>query len=128
MPQCLIGLGSNLGDRAALLDAAISLLRDERGVELAATSRYHETAAAGGPAGQARFLNAAVLVLTHLLPGELLDAAMRIESRLGRRREERWGPRSIDIDLLLYDGLTVRGEGLRLPHPRMAWRRFVLAP
>ncbi len=128
MPQCLIGLGSNLGDRASLLDAAIAALADVPGVQVVARSRFHETVPAGGPAGQGPFLNAVVLIKTPLAPAELLAAVGRIETNLGRRRGERWGPRPIDLDLLLYDNLILRSEDLRLPHPRMAWRRFVLAP
>ncbi len=78
--------------------------------------------------GQSAFLNAAVLVETSLTPDELLDEAGRIERDLGRQREERWGPRPIDLDLLLFGELVVATNRLQLPHPRMAWRRFVLLP
>jgi 2-amino-4-hydroxy-6-hydroxymethyldihydropteridine diphosphokinase len=128
MPQCLIGLGSNLGNRASLLDAAIAMLGDVRGVDIVARSRFHETAPVGGPSGQGSFLNAAVLIRTALTPIELLGTVTGIETNLGRRRGERWGPRTIDLDLLLYDDLVLASENLRLPHPRMAWRRFVLVP
>lgn len=128
MPQCLIGLGSNLGDRGSLLDAAITKLAEVPHVEIRARSRFHETPPVGGPAGQGSFLNAAVLIETPLAPHALLAAVARIETDLGRRRVERWGPRPIDLDLLLYDNLVLRSENLHLPHPRMAWRRFVLVP
>ncbi len=128
MPQCLIGLGSNLGNRASLLDAAIARLGEEPRVEIIARSQFHETSPVGGPAGQGAFLNAAILLRTPLHPAELLGALICIETDLGRRRIERWGPRSIDLDLLLYDDLVLQSETLQLPHPRMAWRRFVLEP
>lgn len=128
MPHCLIGLGSNLGNRASLLDAALARLGANARVEIVARSRFHETSPAGGPAGQGAFLNAALLLRTPLSPGELLGTLMHIEADLGRRRVERWGPRSIDLDLLLYDNLVLESETLQLPHPRMAWRRFVLEP
>jgi 7,8-dihydro-6-hydroxymethylpterin-pyrophosphokinase len=82
----------------------------------------------GGPAGQSPFLNAAVLIDTPLAPERLLDEVGKIERDLGRRRTEHWGPRPIDLDLLFYDDLVVASNRLQLPHPRMAWRRFVLAP
>ena len=128
MAQCLIGLGSNLGDRAALLDAAIAMLDGLVGTTVVARSRYHETSPVGGPAGQDAFLNGAVLVETALTPDRLLTEIGTIERNLGRQRVERWGARAIDLDLLLFDDLVVDTGRLQLPHPRMAWRRFVLVP
>ncbi len=128
MPECLIGLGSNLGDRASLLEAAIAGLWALPQVRVLSRSGVHETPSAGGPTGQRPFLNGAVLVDTGLAPERLLDEVGRIETDLGRRRVERWGPRPIDLDLLLYDDVVVASTRLQLPHPRMAWRRFVLAP
>jgi 2-amino-4-hydroxy-6-hydroxymethyldihydropteridine diphosphokinase len=128
MAQCLIGLGSNLGDRASLLDAAIANLDELGGTRVVSRSRYHETPPVGGPTGQSSFLNGAVLVETALTPVELLNEIGTIERELGRQRVERWGARAIDLDLLLYDDLVVDTTRLQLPHPRMAWRRFVLVP
>ena len=128
MAQCLIGLGSNLGDRASLLDVARSRLDGLIHTRVIAASRYHETEPIGGPAGQDTFLNGAVLVETTLAPEELLRELVRIESELGRRRATRWGPRAIDLDLLLYEDVVLESSSLQLPHPRMAWRRFVLVP
>ncbi|MFZ1934907.1 MAG: 2-amino-4-hydroxy-6-hydroxymethyldihydropteridine diphosphokinase [Thermoguttaceae bacterium] len=128
MPICLISLGSNEGDRQANLEAATARLAGYPGMRLVARSSWRETAAVGGPAGQNDFLNGAVKVETSLLPQELLAFLQQIEGELGRRRVERWGPRPIDLDLLLYDELILTTPALLLPHPRMVWRRFVLEP
>ncbi|MDD4269265.1 MAG: 2-amino-4-hydroxy-6-hydroxymethyldihydropteridine diphosphokinase [Pirellulales bacterium] len=128
MPDCLIALGSNQGDRTLLLNEAARRLASHRGVALRGRSRDHQTLPVGGPAGQGPFLNAAVLVETSLPPRELLAALLQIERDLGRRRAGRWGPRTIDLDLLLYGREMIRGGDLEVPHPRMAWRRFVLEP
>lgn len=128
MAQCLIGLGSNLGERASLLDAAIAKLDEQVGTRVVSRSRYHETTPVGGPLGQSPFLNCAVLVETVLAPDKLLDELGTIERGLGRQRVERWGARTIDLDLLLYDDLVLDASRLQIPHPRMAWRRFVLVP
>jgi 2-amino-4-hydroxy-6-hydroxymethyldihydropteridine diphosphokinase len=128
MAHCLIALGSNLGDRATLIRQALEDLVTLPGTRLIARSRLHETAPIGGPAGQGAFLNAAALVATALEPIELLAALRLIESQLGRVREERWAARSLDLDILLYDDAVVETAELAVPHPRMAFRRFVLEP
>jgi len=128
MARCLIGCGSNLGRRREQLDRAIELLRFMPGVELRAVSRYRETAAVGGPAAQDPFLNAACLLDTALPPRAVLEMLAAIENTLARDRRERWGPRTIDLDLLLYDDVVMDSPELTLPHPRMATRRFVLEP
>lgn len=128
MARCLIGCGSNLGRRREHLDRAIELLRFMPGVEMQAVSRYRETVAVGGPPGQDPFLNAACLVETALPPPAVLGILTAIENTLDRERQERWGPRTIDLDLLLYDGVVLDSADLTLPHPRMATRRFVLEP
>ena len=128
MPACLIGLGSNQGNRREILEAAVSRLAEHPRIELLAQSTWHETSAIGGPAGQPRFLNGALKLETALTPRELFECLRQIEIQLGRRREERWGPRTIDLDLLLYDEQVLDTPVLTLPHPRMAWRRFVLEP
>ena len=128
MATSLIGLGSNCGPRRETLDRAAAMLADEAGIESVRCSAPREYAPVGGPAGQPAFLNAAALIETSLPARALLDAMHGIEARLGRRRGERWGPRAIDLDLLLYEDAVSDDRSLRLPHPRMAFRRFVLEP
>lgn len=128
MAAALISLGSNLGDRAAALRQALELLALMPGVRIAATSTFHETKPAGGPASQEKFLNAAARLETELPPREIFLVLQDVEQKLGRIRAERWGPRTIDLDLLLYDELELETPELTLPHPRMSFRRFVLEP
>jgi len=122
-----LGLGSNLGDREALLGRARSLLAGLRGTTLSARSRVYVTAPVGGPE-QGDFLNQVVELRTSLSPNELLAATRSVESALGRERREKWGPRAIDVDILWYDGFSVADGELVVPHPRMEDRRFVLEP
>lgn len=128
MARCLVGCGSNLGSRRAQLDRAVELLRFMPGVSVEAVSRYRETRPVGGPAGQEAYLNGACLVETDLEPRQLLDALAAVEQTLQRQRSERWGARTIDLDLLLYEDLVLESTRLTVPHPRMATRRFVLEP
>ncbi len=128
MPACLIALGSNLGPREHTLERAVAALGRGPSVRVVAVSRWRATRPVGGPAGQPPFLNGAVLIETALDPQSLLEALASIERELGRTREERWGPRTIDLDLLLYGDRVVESPGLMVPHPSMAWRRFVLEP
>jgi 2-amino-4-hydroxy-6-hydroxymethyldihydropteridine diphosphokinase len=122
-----LALGSNLGDRAGALAAAVAALRALPGTEVLAESSVYETAPVG-PVPQPDYLNAAVSIRTGLGPRELLDRCLAIERDLGRVRAERWGPRTIDIDLLAYGGLRMSEPDLILPHPRIAERAFVLLP
>lgn len=128
MARCLIGCGSNLGKRREQLDRALELLRFMPGVELRAVSRFRETVPVGGPASQGAFLNGACLIETELPPRAVLDMLAAVENTLQRDRRERWGPRTIDLDLLLYDDVVLDTAELTVPHPRMATRRFVLEP
>jgi 2-amino-4-hydroxy-6-hydroxymethyldihydropteridine diphosphokinase len=128
MPPCLIGLGSNLGDRKRTLDEAVRRLAQHPSVRLLAQSRWMATLPVGGPADQSPYLNGAALVETSLQPEAMLELLQQIETALGRRRDERWGPRTIDLDLLLYDRVVLQTPSLLIPHPRMTWRRFVLEP
>jgi 2-amino-4-hydroxy-6-hydroxymethyldihydropteridine diphosphokinase len=127
-PQALIGLGSNQGDRRAILDAAITSLRRTPGINFIRVSSYHETVPIGGPSGQGPFLNAAALLEPTLDPFQLLDALHHVEDHFGRERVVRWGERTLDIDLLLHGDEIWFTPQLILPHPRFAFRRFVLAP
>jgi len=123
-----ISLGSNLGDRRAILDEALVLLNQTPGVVVSAVSSYHETQPVGGPASQGLFLNAAARLETSLSPRELLGVTQAVEDRLGRVRTARWGERTLDLDLLIFGEESVEEQGLILPHPRLAVRRFVLKP
>lgn len=126
--QCLIGCGANLGSRREQLDQAIDMLRFMPGVEMLQVSQFVETRPIGGPAGQPPFLNAACLVETSFGPEEVLDMLAAVENTLHRERSTRWGPRTIDLDLLIYDDRVISTEHLQVPHPRMTTRRFVLEP
>jgi 2-amino-4-hydroxy-6-hydroxymethyldihydropteridine diphosphokinase len=123
-----IGMGSNLGDRAATIGAAIDALDAVEGIGVLRTSSLHESSPVGGPAGQGPYLNAAVKVETTLPPRELLGVLQGIERDSGRVRAERWGERTLDLDLLLHGDSVIDEPGLVVPHPRMVVRRFVLAP
>jgi 2-amino-4-hydroxy-6-hydroxymethyldihydropteridine diphosphokinase len=123
-----LGLGSNLGDREALLRRGLELLDEAPATRVEAVSRFIETEAVGGPPGQPMFLNAACAVRTTLSARELLGLVLEIERKCGRIRTERWGARTLDVDILLYGDLVVDEPGLRIPHPRMHERRFVLEP
>ena len=128
MTRAYVGLGANLGDRSAMLRAALEQLAAEPGVSLVAASSVRETDPVG-PVDQPRFLNAAAALDTELSPRELLDRLLGIERRLGRTREgPRFGPRTIDLDLLLYGEEWLDEPGLELPHPRLHERLFALEP
>ena len=123
-----VALGSNLNDRQANLDRALEMLRATPGVVVSKVSSYRETEPVGGPPGQRKYLNAAVEIQTHLMPKALLAALLEIEAKLGRVRGERFGPRTIDLDLLLYGEVVSHDAELTLPHPRMHERAFVMEP
>ncbi len=123
-----IGLGSNLGEREGLLRRALEQLDATPGIRLLATSRFRETDPVGFTE-QPQFLNAAARVETTLSPRELLDMLLGIETALGRTRDgPRFGPRTLDLDLLLYGDEQLAEPGLTIPHPRLAERAFVLEP
>ncbi|HET6641920.1 MAG TPA: 2-amino-4-hydroxy-6-hydroxymethyldihydropteridine diphosphokinase [Gaiellaceae bacterium] len=128
MPIAYIGLGSNLGDREATIRRALELLQADGEIEVAAVSLLRETDPVGYEA-QPRFLNGAAALRSTLSPRALLERMFAVERELGRTRGgPRFGPRTIDLDLLLYGQETVEEPGLRIPHPRLAERRFVLEP
>ena len=122
-----LGLGSNLGDRLAFLQGAVDVLDATTGITVAAVSRVYETAPVGGPE-QGPYLNAVVALDTELEPAALLAVARRIEDEAQRRRAERWGPRTLDVDVLLVGDERVDSPDLTVPHPRLWERGFVLAP
>jgi 2-amino-4-hydroxy-6-hydroxymethyldihydropteridine diphosphokinase len=127
--NAFVGIGSNLGDRERQIMAALEQLARESGIEVLAVSKLRETEPVGYRE-QPRFLNGAAMVETALPPRELLDRLLAIERRLGRERGEgpRFGPRTIDLDLLVYGAETIDEPGLQVPHPRLAERRFALEP
>ncbi len=120
-----IGLGSNLGDRRRHLDEALGALFDLG--EIAAVSSYYETGPIGGPE-QGDYLNAVVIIETDVDPGRVLEFLLNVERGHDRQRTERDGPRTLDLDLLLYGDRVIDEPGLSVPHPRMTKRRFVLQP
>jgi 2-amino-4-hydroxy-6-hydroxymethyldihydropteridine diphosphokinase len=128
MTECLIALGSNLGDRAAALDSAIAALDAMSGVRIVRHSSWQLTWPVGGANLRHEFLNGAAVAETSLGPEELLLLLQQIESSHGRERHERWGDRTLDLDLLLVEDRIVDVPTLTLPHPRMSFRRFVLEP
>jgi 2-amino-4-hydroxy-6-hydroxymethyldihydropteridine diphosphokinase len=127
MATAFVGIGSNLGDRETHLRTALEALAAEDGIDVVAVSRLRETEPVG-PVEQEPFLNGAVQVATELPPRELLARLLNVEERLGRVRRERFGPRTIDLDLLVYGDEIVDEPGLTLPHPRLHERRFAVEP
>ena len=127
MATAFVGIGSNLGDRETHLRSALDLLAAEDGIEIVAVSRLRETEPVG-PVEQGPFLNGAVQLSTDLPPRQLLERLLDVEQRLGRVRDVRFGPRTIDLDLLVYGDETADEPGLTLPHPRLHERRFALEP
>jgi 2-amino-4-hydroxy-6-hydroxymethyldihydropteridine diphosphokinase len=128
MATCLLGLGSNLGDRETTLSAALTEIKALPDVQLAQHSAWHHSRPIGGPSGQNEFLNAAALIETTIAPPLLLDELHDIENRHGRKPADRWTARTLDIDILLYGNEVMETPALTLPHPRMSFRRFVLEP
>ena len=122
MTLAYVGLGANLGDREGTIRAAVA---DLPGVVAVSTLRETDPV---GITDQPRFLNGVAALETELAPRELLDALLAVERRLGRERGKRWGPRTIDLDLLLYGDEVIGEDGLTIPHPRLHERRFVLEP
>lgn len=123
MTRAFLGLGSNLEDRLAHLRAAVAALDD-----VVAVSPVYETDPVGGPDAQGPYLNLVVELDTAIDPWGLLEVCRRLEAAAGRLREVRWGPRTLDVDVLWVDGEIVDDPELQVPHPRMWNRRFVLAP
>ena len=127
MTVAYVGLGANLGAREETLRRALGLLAEADGVSVLAVSQLRETEPVG-VVDQPPFLNGAVALETTRTARELLDLLLAIEASLGRIREERWGPRTIDLDLLVYGDEVVDEPGLRVPHPHLDERRFALEP
>ncbi len=126
MAQALIALGSNLGDSRAILEAAIETLNKKPGIQVKTHSSWYETPPLGPP--QPNYLNGCALLETEITPEELLTTLLEIEREFGRVRREKWGPRIIDLDLLLFDNLIQQTPQLQVPHPQMRQRAFVMIP
>ena len=125
----LLSFGSNLGNRHETLNDAWRVLGQTPGIQTVRLSRFYETEPVGGPAGQPMYINAAGIIETILSPPlKLLETLQNIESDFGRVRTERWGARTLDIDILLYDDQVVELPALTIPHPEMLLRQFVLVP
>jgi len=122
-----ISIGSNLGDRAGYLRRALDLVKAQSGMRLVRVSSLYETEPVGG-VEQGKFLNAVFSLDTALGPYELLGVLQEIEARLGRKRDLRWGPRTVDLDILCYGDTVLEDPLLTLPHPRLIERAFVLVP
>ncbi len=127
MVKAFLSLGSNIGGRKMNLDRAVGMIGRLPGTNLLKVSSYIETKPVGYT-DQPDFLNAVAMIETSLAPRELLDELLKIELQMGRKRTIRWGPRVIDIDILLYNNEQINEEGLQVPHPRMMERGFVLKP
>ncbi len=126
MSRAVLSIGANLGDRFAALQNAVNDLAES--VTVLAVSPVYETAPVGGPEQQRDFLNAALLVSTELPPRELVAFGKRVERRAGRVPSERWGPRALDVDLIVYDDVVSDDPEATVPHPRAHERAFVLRP
>jgi 2-amino-4-hydroxy-6-hydroxymethyldihydropteridine diphosphokinase len=122
-----ISLGSNMGDRKAYLEEAVHILNSHGNIQVTTISSIYETDPVGYTE-QGKFLNMVVGIHTTLSPEILLQQCLQIEEDLGRKRQFRWGPRIIDLDILLYNDKNIESEILRVPHPRMRERAFVLIP
>ncbi|MGI9523999.1 MAG: 2-amino-4-hydroxy-6-hydroxymethyldihydropteridine diphosphokinase [Hyphomicrobiaceae bacterium] len=128
MTTCLIALGSNVGDRLAHLRAAVTQIGDLDDISIVAVSALYETSPIGGPSEQSPYFNAAILAESQSRPGNLLRSLHQIEGSRQRTRDVRWGPRTLDLDLLVFGDVVSASDDLQLPHPRLHQRRFVLAP
>lgn len=122
-----LGLGSNVGDREEYIEQAVFLLEKNSNIQVSKRSSNYETEAEG-PGEQPPFMNAAVEIRTKLSPHKLMEVCQEIETALGREREVEWGPRTIDIDILLFENEIISDDKLQIPHPLMHERMFVLKP
>jgi 2-amino-4-hydroxy-6-hydroxymethyldihydropteridine diphosphokinase len=124
--RCAIALGSNLGDSRTILENALIAIAHTPGITLKSQSSWYQTAAVGPP--QPDYLNGCAILEVARSPQELLEILLQIEVKFGRVRRERWGPRTLDLDIILFDDLVLDLPNLHLPHPQMSVRAFVLVP
>lgn len=125
---CFLGIGSNLGERERFIKLALERINKLKGTKIIKVSRIIETKPVGGPLTQGKFLNACIKIKTSLSPLTLLKNLQNIELELGRKKTLRWGPRTIDLDILLYGDKIIKEKYLKIPHPKMLERKFVLKP
>lgn len=128
MAICYLGIGSNLGNRRKYIRAAVKKISALKETKVIKLSVVIETKPSGGPAGQGKFLNAALKIKTDLPPLTLLKQLKHIEKTLGRKKTLRWGPRIIDLDILFYGDKIINRKNLQIPHPRIFEREFVIKP
>ena len=128
MQTCFLGIGSNLGDRRKNIRLALEKISSLKNIKIIKLSKIIETDPVGGPFGQGKFLNAVLKIKTNLTPLKLLKQLQKIENEVGRRRTVRWGPRTIDLDILLFGDKVIERKELKVPHPRLMERDFVLKP
>lgn len=128
MAICYLGIGSNVGDRHKTIKLAVKEINDLKDTRVIRLSRAIETVPIGGPAGQPKFLNAALKIKTELSPLNLLKQLKRIENKLGRKKTVRFGPRAIDLDILFYGSKIINTKILKIPHSEVFKRKFVMKP
>jgi dihydroneopterin aldolase/2-amino-4-hydroxy-6-hydroxymethyldihydropteridine diphosphokinase len=128
MVICYLGIGSNLGDRHKTIKLAVKEINALKDTKVIRSSRVVQTEPIGGPAGQPKFLNAALKIKTELSPLDLLKQLKRIEKKLGRKKTVRFGPRIIDLDILFYASKIINTKILKIPHPEVFNRKFVMKP
>jgi len=128
MVVCYLGIGSNVGDRRKNIRLALRKINQLKRTKVIKVSEIMETEPVGGPTGQGKFLNAAVKIKTNFPPLILLKELKKIEKEIGREKTVRYGPRTIDLDILFYGDKIINRENLKIPHPRMFEREFVIKP
>jgi 2-amino-4-hydroxy-6-hydroxymethyldihydropteridine diphosphokinase len=128
MVTCYLGVGSNLGNRRKNIRLAIKKINSLKSTKVIKTSRIFKTKPAGGPAGQRNYLNGVIKIRTLITPSPLLKELKKIEKDLGRKKTVRYGPRTIDLDILFYADRIINSKSLQVPHPKIFEREFVLRP
>ena len=128
MVICYLGVGSNLGDRRETIKSAVKEINALEGIKVIKSSKIIETDPVGGPARQGKYLNSALKIRTNLTPFTLLKRLKQIEKKLGRKKTARFGPRTIDLDILFYGNKIINRKNLKIPHPKIFEREFVIKP
>jgi len=128
MTVCYLGIGSNLGNRGKNIALAVEKINTLRDTKIIGVSKIRQTKPVGGPAGQGKFLNGVLKIKTKFSAAKLMWELKKIEAGMGRRKTVRWGPRVIDLDILLYAEKVIKRKDLTIPHPRLFQRDFVLKP